>query len=116
MELLSVRLLNIRSFASAQIDLGSGVIRIAGENGAGKTTIVAGVTFAFLGPDSVESRRYDAAEAGSVELDASSKLLRRGEPWGLVAVTFKVAREPGRVFRVHRVLGKRPRPRGSKDA
>ncbi len=116
MELLAVRLINIRSFADVAIELGSGVIRIAGENGAGKTTIVAGVTFAFLGPDSVESRRYDTAEAGAVELDASSKLLRKGEAWGLAAVTFKVARHPGRVFRVHRVIGKRPKPRGLKDA
>lgn len=137
MELLSVRLVNIRSFGDVTIDFGPGVVRIAGENGAGKSTIVGGISFAFIGAESVEARRYvlntsgpaaawatsgpvapGAPEAAAaepikhVELDASSKLLRRGESWGLVAVTFRTARAPDRVFRIHRVLGKRPKPRG----
>ncbi len=119
MELLQVRLRNIRSFADVTIDVGRGVVRIAGENGAGKSTIVAGIAYAFLGAESVESRRYVVnlpesltGETKHIELDHSSKLLRRGEAWGLVSVTFKTSREPDKVFRVHRVLGKRPKPRG----
>jgi DNA repair exonuclease SbcCD ATPase subunit len=114
MQLLSARLINIRSFADVEIDFAPGFVRIAGENGAGKTTIVSGIAFALLGAESVESRRVSAPDAGAdhVELDASSRLLRRGAPWGLAAVTFKVGEK---TYRCHRVIGKRPKPRGKTD-
>ena len=114
MQLLAARLVNIRSFADVEIDFTPGFVRIAGENGAGKTTIVAGIAFALLGADSVESRRVSAPDAGAdhVELDASSRLLRRGAQWGLASVTFQVGEK---TYRVHRVIGKRPRPRGKTD-
>jgi DNA repair exonuclease SbcCD ATPase subunit len=131
-ELLSVHLRNVRSFEEVTIPFASGVVRIAGENGAGKSTILAAVAYAVLGRESIAVRRYalDGLSAGSAEppgskakraldVDHVSKLLRRGADWGLVEVVFRLARHPGKRFRIHRVLGERPRsrrPRGSAPA
>jgi exonuclease SbcC len=108
MELLSVGLKNVRSFKEARIPFGPGIVRITGENGAGKSTILASVAYAVLGTDAIDRTKY-IVDKEHIELDSATKLLRRGEAWGLVEVVFRTAQAPGRRFRLHRVLGKRPK-------
>jgi exonuclease SbcC len=73
MHLVSVELENIKRYKSARFDFPDGIIAIAGQNGAGKTTILEAVGYALFG-----YLPYNQAD-----------FIRRGEKNGTVKVTIQ---------------------------
>ena len=95
----SLRLKNIKSYGAGKDDTGvtidfqSGVNRIAGRNGHGKSTLIEAIGFAlFLAKPSYE-------ETFAID----TYLLRNGTKEGEIDVTFEYK---GQVFRIERGLGK----------
>ena len=76
MILKSVRLNNIRSFIDEKIEFPQGSVLLSGNVGAGKSTILLAVDFAFFG-----TRRGELS---------GSDLLRHGEDHGSVELAFEV--------------------------
>jgi exonuclease SbcC len=73
MQLVSVELENIKRYKSATFEFPDGIIAIAGQNGAGKTTILEAVGYAIFG-----YLPYNQAD-----------FIRRGEKNGTVKVTIR---------------------------
>ncbi|MEK6948750.1 MAG: SMC family ATPase [Nanoarchaeota archaeon] len=80
MQLKTIRLSNIRSYLSQQIDFPIGSLLLSGDIGSGKSTILIAIEFALFG-------------SKSAELPASS-LLRHGKNEGFVELSFEVDNIP----------------------
>ena len=80
MLLKSIKLNNIRSYLSQQIDFPIGSLLLSGDIGSGKSTILIAIEFALFG-------------SKSAELPASS-LLRHGKNEGFVELNFEVDGKP----------------------
>ena len=63
MQILSVRLENVKSYDTATVTFAPGVNAIVGHNGAGKSTIVEAIGFVLF--DALEYRQEDFVRAGS---------------------------------------------------
>ena len=63
MQILSVRLENVKSYETATVEFAPGVNAIVGHNGAGKSTIVEAIGFVLF--DALEYRQEDFIRAGS---------------------------------------------------
>ncbi|MBS3131071.1 AAA family ATPase [Candidatus Woesearchaeota archaeon] len=87
MHLKSIKLSNIRSYTNAQIDFPKGSVLLAGDIGAGKSSILLAIEFALFG-------------AKPNELPASS-LLRHGKKEGYVELNFDV---DGKEYLIKRTL------------
>lgn len=80
MLLKSIKLNNIRSYLSQQIDFPIGSLLLSGDIGSGKSTVLIAIEFALFG-------------SKSAELPASS-LLRHGKNEGFVELNFEVDNKP----------------------
>ncbi|RMD58133.1 SMC family ATPase [Candidatus Woesearchaeota archaeon] len=87
MRIEKLKLRNIRSYTSANIDFPDGIVLLSGDIGAGKSTILLAIEFALFGLLRSEI--------------SGSALLRNGEIAGEVELTFKVK---GRKYIIKRTL------------
>ena len=93
MQLRHIRVKNIRSYRSGALDLGAGTTLIAGDVGAGKTSLLYAVEMALF---------------GTSEVDAAY-LVRHGAPHAEVAVTFEDAEHRHEISRKFRRVRRKGR-------
>lgn len=92
MQILAIRLVNVKSHRDTELSFAPGINVLSGPNGVGKSTVFEAIGYALFGVDA-------SSFVGNVE-----RFLTIGARRGEVAVTFR-PRPDGELFRVSRTLG-----------
>jgi DNA replication and repair protein RecF len=90
MELLELRLANVRNFVSAEVQLNPGVSEFVGENGAGKTSLLEAVFMLSHGRSFRSVKRESLIRFGASGLDVFARIRCEGQERRL-----GLARRPG---------------------